>query len=119
MIRPACVAGLWLLYAGLRAIRSRRPLAWAGTGLFIYYLLFHGYMQSWYLLSLVPLLPFADARMRPAMITFMLSSLAYYAVHMPFYTATSHAIVAIKEVIEAAVVILPPVAVLLRRRNMA
>jgi hypothetical protein len=113
------LAGLWLLYAALRAIRSRRPLAWAGAGLFIYYLLLHGYMQSWYLLSLVPLLPFADARMRPAMITFTLSALAYYAVHMPFHTATSYAIVAVKEVIEAAVVIFPPVWVLLRRRNMA
>lgn len=77
-------SALWLLYAATRAARDERPLAWMGAGLFIYYLFFHGFMQSWYLLSIVPLLPFFSPRLRPAAQVHLVCATAYYPIDMAF-----------------------------------
>jgi hypothetical protein len=110
------LAGLWLLYAGMRGARDHKTLQWAATGLFGYYLFFHGYMQSWYLLSLVPLLPFASERLRPAMYCFCVSALGYYAVALPMTCVNAPALFVMRETFEAAILILPPAIMLLRSR---
>jgi hypothetical protein len=104
---------LWLLYVAMRSAQDGRVLEWSATGLFVYYLFFHGYMQSWYLLSLVPLLPFANARLRPVMLLFCVTSLVYYGVHLPLNCAVTPTAVAVREVTEAVTVIVPPAALLL------
>jgi hypothetical protein len=117
---------LWLLYAAWRAARpwlmsgsslrttsprndaTAETLAWLGSGLFVYYLFFHGFMQSWYLLSLLPLLPFATARVRPLMEMFCTTALSYYAIRLTLACETSPVPTVVKEVSEAVVVIVPP-----------
>jgi hypothetical protein len=117
---------LWLLYAAWRAAlpwlsrtaslrttaspssATSESLGWLGTGLFVYYLFFHGFMQSWYLLSLLPLLPFATARMRPLMELFCTTSLAYYAIRLTLACESAPVPTVAKEISEAALVILPP-----------
>jgi len=117
---------LWLMYAAWRAAlpwlsnapslrRTATPtaatsetLGWLGTGIFVYYLFFHGFMQSWYLLSLLPLLPFATARVRPLMELFCTTSLAYYAIRLTLSCESSPVATVAKEISEAMLVILPP-----------
>ena len=57
--------GVWILWCAYRAARDGAPLAWAASMLFVYYLCLYAFLQSWYLL---PLLPLADgaARASPA-----------------------------------------------------
>jgi hypothetical protein len=99
----------WLAYVGWRCARSpQRALAWSATGLFVYYLCLHGYFQSWYLLPLIPLLPFADDRLRPAMRLFCVTAVAYYVIRLPLQSDTRLSIVALREVLEGLVVIVPP-----------
>lgn len=79
---------LWLLWAAARASVSdssgAASLRWISTALFIYYLLFHGYMESWYLLSLLPLSAFAMPFFAPVMRFFMLTAVAYYPLDLLF-----------------------------------
>lgn len=110
----------WLGYAGWRAARAGEPalLPWAAAALFFYYLYLHGYMQSWYLLSLVPLLPFAPPRLRPAMSTFCISALAYYVLRLPLADDVRPWVVGAKELGEGLIVIVPPsIALLVTRRR--
>jgi hypothetical protein len=109
--------GLWLCWIGWRAHLDgeRRILAWAATGLFGYYLLLHGFMQTWYLLSLVPLLAFAEARLAPAMSAYLIASLAYYAVRLPLSTDPRPTVIATKELIEGLTVVTPPLVLLARQ----
>jgi hypothetical protein len=96
-------SAVWLFYAAGRAARAEgtdeqdSPLVWLATGLFIYYLCFHGFMQSWYLLSLLPLLPFADRRLLPFMKLFLVCAVAYYAIDLPLQNATNPVEVGIRE----------------------
>jgi hypothetical protein len=107
----------WLIYAAARSVLDGKRIAWAAAALFGYYLYFHGFMQSWYLLPLVALLPFADPRLIPAMKVHMICSLAQYAVDLPLHCDYSLAAQGAKEVLEGAVVILPPSFVLWRNRH--
>ena len=107
----------WLMWIGWRAARAGRGLtpAVAATALAIYYLFLHGFMQSWYLLSIVPLLPFAEPRMRRAIDVFFISALAYYMLFLPLQGDERAWVVALKELSEGLLVIIPPSLVLLRR----
>jgi hypothetical protein len=107
---------IWILYAARRAARSGEPLAWAARGLFVYYLYLHAWAQSWYLLPLLPLLPFADSGFRPAMATFCVTGVAYYALDLP-YSCSSDVTLALADAVEAAITILPPTVLLLRNRS--
>ena len=118
---------LWLLLCAAGAIRDERAarasgdaaagralLRWSGTFLFGYYLYLHGWSQSWYLLPLLPLLPYADPRLRPAMMTLCVTAVAYYALALPLNCVTSDLAIALSDLAEAVVVIVPPSLVLLR-----
>jgi hypothetical protein len=65
----------------------------------------------------VPLLPFAEARLRPAMLLYCVSSLAYYAIHLPLNCVTETSLFVTREVLEGAIVILPPAALLYAQRR--
>jgi hypothetical protein len=110
--------GLWLFFVAWRVQveGERTTLSRAATGIFIYYLYLHGFAQSWYLLSLLPLMPHAEPRLLPAMRAFVLSSLVYYAVRLPLQSDLTPSVVAAKELIEALLVLVPPTIVLLHRR---
>ena len=86
-------------------------------GLFFYYLFLHGFMESWYLLSLLPLLPFADEKYQPAMRVFLVSALCYYAIRLPLNCDLRPAVVGIKELSEGVVVLIPVVLTLRRKRS--
>lgn len=109
----------WLCYVGWRSAHAPddRTLSWAATGLFCYYLFLHGYMQSWYLLSLLPLLPFASRRMRPAMAMLCVTSLWYYAIRLPLQDDLRPWVVGLREVAEGTVVIVPPAVLLLHTQR--
>lgn len=108
---------LWLLYAAARAARADRPLTWMATGIYIYYLFFHGFMQSWYLLSLLPLLPFAAPALLPSMKLFLIALVAYYPLDLIFHCAQPAGIAA-KEFLEAfSTAFIPGLVLLLRLRR--
>jgi hypothetical protein len=109
------LSAIWILYAARRAARSGELLAWAARALFIYYLYLHAWAQSWYLLPLLPLLPFADPIFRPAMATFCVTGVAYYALVLPYSCLSSDLTIAISDAVEAAITLFPPTAVLLKR----
>src|SRR5205814_1459163 len=111
--------GAWLLYVAWRAAASRGEeiLTWAATGLFFYYLLLHGYLQGWYLLSLVPLLPFAAPRLRPAMRVWMISLSAYYALQLPLSCEMAPRWVGFREVVGGLASGLPALITLWRGRR--
>ncbi len=113
------LGGAWLLYAGARGARESRPLAWMAAGLFFYYWLFHGFMESWYLLPLVALLPHASPRLFPAMRLLLTTSVLYYVVRLPLNCNPAPLATGLKEFSEAAIVILPVAFLLLRRREAA
>lgn len=120
--RAAFAVGLFFRTAALvfaawvvsRAARDRRYLAWSATFLFFYYLYLHAYSQPWYLLSLLPLLPYAPPRLLPAMVAFCLSSLSYYAADVPFDCDLRVPTLVAEEIAQALIVIIPPSLVLLR-----
>jgi hypothetical protein len=111
------LGGVWLFYVAMRAAKEQRLLAWMSFGLFIYYLFLHGFMESWYLLSLLPLVPFADEKWRPAMRVYLTSALIYYAVRLQLNCNTDPMWVGIKEGAEALIVLVPVVVTLARRRT--
>lgn len=112
---------LWLGLGAWRAAAAPREarvseLAWA---VFFYFLLLHGWAQSWYLLPLLPALPFVreDARYAPAIRTYVVSAVAYYALVLPYSCLSNPITIAVSDLIEAAITVFPPVVVLLRRRT--
>jgi hypothetical protein len=118
----ACRAAgaLWLIYASVRGARDTRPearLAWCALGFFIYFLYLHGWMQSWYLLPLLPLLPFADGRHLPAMATACVSTVTYYAIKLPTDCMTGPVAHGIGGSLESGIVLLPPTVALLWGRR--
>ncbi len=74
------LGALWLLYAGVRW--RKQPLAGCAIALFVYYLYLHGWLQSWYLLPLLPLMPFAEPRHRPAMAVACVTAVLYYGIKL-------------------------------------
>jgi hypothetical protein len=107
----------WLLWAGVRAGRDRRPLAWAGLALLGYYTFFHAYWQAWYLLPLVPLLPFSDEKWRPALIAACLAAPARYVVMLWLNCTRDTRLLRLEEVLDTAVVVLPVAIALLTCRR--
>jgi hypothetical protein len=107
---------LWLAWAALRAAETGESLRWMATGLFIYYMLLHGWAQSWYLLPLLPLLPFADPRLLPAMRLYCFTAVAYYALVIPYACAFDHTSKALSDLAEALVTEVPPLVVMWRAR---
>jgi hypothetical protein len=113
---------LWLLYCAFRAAATDAPLRWAALALFVYYLLLHAFLQSWYLLPLLPLATQLPARYLPSLKLFVVCSTLYYALSIPLDCDTRPAIIGAKEFSEAALVILPAAFTLLaawRRRDRA
>lgn len=106
-------AVLWLAWSGWQAALHRTgTLQWAATSLFGYYLFLHGFMQSWYLLSLLPLMPFADRRLFSAMETFAVSTLVYYALRLPLQNLSTNIEIGALELTEGVIVLVPPTLVL-------
>lgn len=110
------LAGLWLLSCALRGAAAGRPLRWASAAFFLYYLYLHGWSQTWYLLPLLPLLPFASPRVAATARVFCISSAAYYALVLPLDCVAAPIALALADLAEALVEIVPPTVVLLRFR---
>ena len=109
------LGGVWLALCAWRA--SRRPLALLGSGLCIYYLYLHGWAQTWYLLSLLPLLPFAAATTRRAMLALCVSGCAYYAGYFIGGCVVDNIDLGVVDLIEGLVTVVPPSVALWRDRN--
>jgi glycosyl transferase family 87 len=115
-------SGVWILYAAWRAARDRQPIAWAATMLFVYYLCLHAFLQSWYLLPLLPLAtqlpPYATRAFR----VFVVCLTSYYALSIPLDCDARPVVIGAKELAEACLVVLPAFFTLLadwRRRARA
>jgi hypothetical protein len=107
----------WLLFVAWRASRDGRTLQWYGLALLVYYLYLHGWMQSWYLLPLLPLMPFADPRHLPAMIAACLCGVLYYAIKLTVdCDVVPQPWQAIGDVAEACLVLIPPFYLLMKNR---
>jgi hypothetical protein len=118
------LGGLWLLWCAARAaVSDSSPttvLRWISTAVFVYYLLLHGYMQSWYLLTLLPLAAFADPVLLPAMKLFFVAAVAYYPLDLLIDCETNPVLVGGKEFFEAFITVPVPavyLALCLRRRR--
>lgn len=105
----------WLASCAWRG--GRRPLAALATGLFVYYLYLHGWAQSWYLLSLLPLVPFATAATRPAMLTFCISGCAYYGIYLLGGCVEENLDRGVVDLVEGLFTVVPPSVALWHVRN--
>lgn len=113
-------SGAFLLYMAIRSERGTRHLTWAVSFLFFYYLYLHGYSHAWYMLSLLPLLTFAEARLLPAMMAMAVSNLSHYVLNFAFDCEQSVFMVGLTELVEGLLVLIPPTVVLIlsfRRRH--
>lgn len=112
------LGGLWLLSIARSAFRAGTDLlGWLAYGLLVYYLYLHGWSQTWYLLSMVPLLPWAFPRARPAMIVASISGCAYYALVLLASCNRTETMIAIVDFLEALIVIVPPTTALFAARR--
>jgi hypothetical protein len=112
VFRAAAVA--LLVYLAVRAEPGIERLTWAGTFVFLYYMYLHAHSQPWYLLALLPLVPMADERLRPAMLAAMVSNLASYSVAFSWNGTTDVLVAGVFEVVSGLVVLIPPSVVLVR-----
>ena len=87
------------------------------TALVIFYLYLHAWAQSWYLLPLLPLLPFVDRARRAPMLVYCVTATLYYALTLPLGCPKGELWVGISEILETIVTIVPPTLVLARRRS--
>jgi hypothetical protein len=104
---------LWIVYCALRAAASDEPLGWAGMALFGYYLLLHAFVQSWYLIPILPLATQLPRWARPALRVYLVSLTAYYALHLPLDCDSRTTLLVARELLEAAGVVLPAAVMLL------
>lgn len=111
------MAVAFLLYMVLREERGQRYLSVSASFVFFYYLYLHASSQPWYLLSLVPLLPFAERRLLPAMLSFALASLSHYVMDFSFSCDRTVSGVGFSELVEGLMFLVPPTVVLLRSRR--
>ncbi|MEO6954693.1 MAG: hypothetical protein ABI321_23035 [Polyangia bacterium] len=115
------VGALWLAYASLRAAEAPRKeaLAWIVRGLFIYFLALHGWAQSWYALPLVVALPGleGDTQTLPALRAYLVSSVCYYALVLPMSCLDNPVLVAVSDLAEGLVTVVPPIVLLARARK--
>jgi hypothetical protein len=100
--------GAFLLYMAVRSERGTRHLTWAASFLFLYYLYLHGYSNPWYALSVLPLLCFADTRLRPAMLALPISNLSHYVLDFPYNCDHSPFMVGLTELLQGMMVVFPP-----------
>lgn len=71
----------WLAFCAARAARDRDAvIGWLATATYGYYLFFHGYMEGWYLLTLVPLVPFAPAQLVRPIKIYLVAQVAWYPI---------------------------------------
>lgn len=118
---------LWLGWCCLRAAEAYRqsadraqPVIWLARGLFVYFLVLHGWAQSWYLLPLLPTLPvlsedWSDRGIR----VYLVAAVAYYALVLPMSCLGDPLSIAVSDLAEASITFFPPVVILLRtaRKN--
>jgi hypothetical protein len=109
------LGGLWLAWCAWRA--GARPLSWLGSGLAIYYLYLHGWAQTWYLLSVLPFLPFAPATTRAALLVLCVSGCAYYGVFLIGGCVVDNLDQGVVDLLEGLVTVVPPSVALWRDRN--
>ena len=113
-------AAAWLVASAFTTARANNrtgidhTLPRAALTLYAYYLLLHGFMQPWYLLSLIPLVPFARPRLLPFVAVHLLAQASYYAVWLPLDCNPSPAIIGVKEALAGVVATLAPAAWFLR-----
>lgn len=109
------IAALWLFYASWRASRHPRLLlSWLAAGLLVYFLYLHAWSQSWYLLSLLPLIPWAQARFQPALRVVCVSAAAYYAFVFIGNCFSDDLAIALFDLLEGLCVVVPPSVLLWR-----
>ncbi len=101
-------AGALLLYMAIQSPPGVRHLRWAASFIFFFYLYLNAYSQPWYVLSLLPLLMFADPRLRPAMLALPISNLASYSMYFPLDGNPTVLVRALSEIAQVLIVIAPP-----------
>jgi hypothetical protein len=99
--------GVWILWCAYRAARDRAPLAWAATMLFVYYLCLHAFLQSWYLLPLLPLATQLPRYAMRAYYTFIICITLYYGMAVPLDCLFTPVAIGAREFAEACLVVLP------------
>lgn len=105
-------SGLWLIYAAWRS--QERLLPWLATALLVYYLYLHAWSQSWYLLPLLPLLPWAEGATFRALRCVSISGCAYYALVLIGNCFRAELAVALTDLVQGLVVVVPPSVLLVR-----
>ena len=113
------LAGAFLLYMALRSERGVRHLRWAASFIFFYYLFLHGYSHPWYVLSLLPLLPYAERRFVPAMLALPIANLLHYTLDFPYNCDHTPLMVGLTETIQGLTVLVPSTVLVLRSRRAA
>jgi hypothetical protein len=112
----------WLGWCALRSSESssrEEAARWLAAGLFVYFLVLHGWAQSWYLLPIVPALPLfeKDTRFGPGLRLYTITAVAYYGLVLPMSCLTDPITIAVSDLIEASITFFPPVVLLLRSRS--
>src|SRR5262249_44273280 len=107
----------WLVYAAVRAGRTRALLPWLAAGLLGYYVCFHSYVQSWYFLPLGPLWPWAGARTRAALAALCVAAPCHYAIMLPFNCRASSSELWLVRAVGVALIVLPPGVAIYRTRR--
>lgn len=110
------LAGAFLLFMALRSERGAAHLRYAASFIFFYYLFLHGYSHPWYVLSLLPLLPYAERRYLPAMLALPLGNLAHYTLDFPYNCDHSVFMVALTETLQGLIVLVPSIVLLVKGR---
>jgi hypothetical protein len=109
------LALIWLLVMAIRSAPPARRLAGLATTMFIYYLCLHPWAQSWYLLPLLPLMPFVEPGRRAPMLVYCVTATLYYTLTLLLNCVTGELYVSIAEVTEAFVTIVPPIWIMVRQ----
>jgi hypothetical protein len=112
---PSFVIGLafraagvvWIAWCAFAAARDGAPLRWAAIMLFGYYLCLHAFLQSWYLLPLLPLVTQLPRFAERASYVFIICITMYYAISIPLDCDLRPVVIGAKEFSEAALVVLP------------
>ncbi|HEX4460548.1 MAG TPA: hypothetical protein VIA18_21365 [Polyangia bacterium] len=102
-------AAIWIAWCAYCAARDGQILRWAATLLLVYYVLFHAFVNGWYLIPLLPLAPALPAFMRPSLRLFVIALTSYYAVTLPLDCDYRPVVLGTKELLVACAVI-PPTA---------
>ncbi len=102
-------AAIWIAWCAYCAARDGQILRWAATLLLVYYVLFHAFVNGWYLLPLLPLAPALPDFMKPSLRLFVLALTSYYAATLPLDCDYRPVVLGTKELLVACALI-PPTA---------